>query len=198
MDELDAPADPDAIDLEKHRARLHIALRTDHPGWVAIPLKEIQDLIAAVEALRERVAELEGELRDVDFTLSWRSALEDKPTRIDKIKYAISVARNAEAAEASVVAQAGALRDLTHGLPDLLEKIGYSDEEGLIDKALAALSATPAKALERARNMEAIMYKLAQVAGAFLATGFGNAEDRFVAKDALAKLDALDKEKPCT
>jgi hypothetical protein len=32
-----------------------------------------------------------------------------------------------------------ALEGMVHGLPELLESIGYTDEEGMIDKAVAAL-----------------------------------------------------------
>lgn len=39
-----------------------------------------------------------------------------------------------------VDALAKATRDMTYGLPDLLESIGYTDEEGMVDKALAALA----------------------------------------------------------
>ena len=49
-------------------------------------------------------------------------------------------------------------------------------------------------AAKRASVVEKVTYKLAGVARAFLATGFGNLEDRFAAKEALDALDALVKE----
>jgi hypothetical protein len=33
-----------------------------------------------------------------------------------------------------------ALKAMTHGLPDLLDSIGYADEEGMVEKALAAIA----------------------------------------------------------
>ena len=33
-----------------------------------------------------------------------------------------------------------ATQDMTYGLPDLLESIGYADEEGMVDKTVAALA----------------------------------------------------------
>lgn len=42
-----------------------------------------------------------------------------------------------------------ALQAMTHGLPDLLESIGYSDEEDMIGKALAAIAKATGAALAR-------------------------------------------------
>lgn len=39
-----------------------------------------------------------------------------------------------------------ALKDMVHGLPELLESIGYADEENLIGKARAVLAAADTKA----------------------------------------------------
>ena len=41
---------------------------------------------------------------------------------------------------AAAPAMLEALQGLTHGLPELLESIGYTDEEGLIDEALAVIA----------------------------------------------------------
>lgn len=41
---------------------------------------------------------------------------------------------------AAAPAMLEALRAMTHGLPELLESIGYSDEEDMIGKALSAIS----------------------------------------------------------
>lgn len=54
-------------------------------------------------------------------------------------------------ANASLIAAAPelleALQAMTHGLPELLESIGYSDEEDMIGKALAAIAKATGAAL---------------------------------------------------
>ena len=63
------------------------------------------------------------------------------------LNYNRTIAFDTERAEAeanaSLIAAAPdlleALKDMTHGLPELLENIGYTDEEGMIEKARAAI-----------------------------------------------------------
>ena len=116
----------------------------------------IMSLIAAVEALRARVGELEG---DNDAAIKWQQFYMDK----------------AEASEARCVELAGALRDT--GFEPTFDADGGHEEFRCLEcgchhdtsetiqhdkdcRTGTALAATPAKALERARVERAVAIQL--------------------------------------
>lgn len=51
--------------------------------------------VQEIEALRARVAELEVDLRNIDYLLARRPELADKPTRFQKITYVLYMASQA-------------------------------------------------------------------------------------------------------
>lgn len=168
-----AQAPADAFDLEATKDKLAAAkvqgpidkLHLGHSLRYAFCHVQAPALIAAVEALRERVAELEqlvlDGVRRSENCMRWQAC--------------------AEAAEARCAELAGALEKASQFLDEGMGLKAYK----LIKETAAA---TPEKVMERRQSEKMLMDKLAGVARAFLATGFGNTEDRFAAQDAL---DAL-------
>ncbi len=170
--------DPGAIDLEP------IKENWQHKGFA--PRHTIMSLIAAVEALRERVAELEH-----GYDVWCKTANQQADMRI--------------AAEARVAALAGALE--FYADPNTYTAIGFladppcgdfvDDFEVIGDagrpgkRARTVLAATPAEALERARAVEEILRWAREMrgdGGAIRPYAFEEMENAF------DKLDALGKE----
>ena len=124
--------DPTAIDLAGFEEK-YLAVGDFHR------LKAVQDLIAAVEALRERVAELEGLKLYVQHS--------------DNMNDMVSLGLARDAAEAHATELAGALNSIT----------SMEGEDGITDYIFAgralklahtALAALPAQALERHKVLE--------------------------------------------
>ncbi len=122
------PADPGAIDLEPYKARckeIDVPWRTFRDDWLI--------LIAAVEALRERVE-------------MWHTIAESNQDE-------------AEVAEARVVELAGALDKIAHSGP--VDAEGKPNAEAgwawCYDVAETVLSATPVEAMERAKAKDAVI-----------------------------------------
>ena len=162
--------DDAAVSLEAVKIRRHVA---DIDG-----LRELIDiLIAAVEALRERVAELEGE---IEQAIKWQQFYMNK----------------AEAAEARVV-------ELAAALAHLLE---FADSTGQgcakqVENARAVLAATPARAPERARAVEEVRQFIDDFESQFVCWDMmslrehDEAVQHFLERASeLTKLDALGKE----
>lgn len=161
-----APARPGAIAL----AALAAATKV---GEIRLynAAEDVRIIEAEFEALRERVVELEAIKND------WIEAGKLRGIRADQAE------ARAEAAEAGRAELAGALEDYMATNRPLT-----TTQRSVAFKARAALAATPEEVMERRQSEKMLMDKLARVARAFLATGFGNTEDRFAARDAL---DAL-------
>ena len=170
-----APADPAAIDLEVLEDRAHYGTHQH--------AQDIHRLIAAVEALRERVAGLESTTND------WIEAGILRGHRADQAE------AKTEAAEARVAALARALERAARALQETADWLADEPEphmgtvHGIRNDASAArtvLADTPTEALERARAVENCISALRY---------YARNEVGQVVKDALIKLDALDKEK---
>ena len=166
------PADPAVIDLDVIRRRYCTG---DSFQGGSICVGDISGLIAAVEALRARVAELEV------FTGHLRASRDH------------AVQAN-EAAEAREVELAGALSELLDAHWPLVEDSDHEDP--VCAKARKILAGTSAEVLERARARGAVL----KAARFFMEDGI--AEDSpdlnrvawQALDEALAKLDALGKE----
>lgn len=115
--------DPAEIDLDMLEDRAHYGTHQH--------AQDIHSLIAAVKALRERIAELEGGT-DKQFYLHRAQKEHDR----------------AEAAEAHAVELVGALQPFIY--------VGRYANAAEVSKARTVLAATPAAALERARAMQSI------------------------------------------
>ena len=146
------PANPSAIDLEPFRRRARHMWPPEGPE----PLDDICDLIAAVEALRERVVDLE---KLAEFLASNQC----EAPHIDENGH--MQCEYVEAAEARVVELAGALEpfaneDAWAGWDDRKGAYLTADFKGLGKPwvwAQDALAATPEDALERARAVEEVI-----------------------------------------
>jgi len=181
------PADPGAIDLEpiKRRNNPLSDLSVD-----IVSLEDAGNLIAAVEALRERVADL----MEQNTTVRRRNG-----------EYAQAMAdanEKVEAVEAREAALAGALRGLLGRLDSHfggpLRNMDWKEQE----YARNVLAATPADAMERARAVTALIEVADAVidSGARLRSDPGTHELMLASLCSvmadLAKLDALGKEGP--
>ena len=157
-----AMPDPAAIDLQYLHDAAELADTIEqHDLWL--------EALAAVEALRERVADLKG-------VLSTEEVLTDE------------YVSRAKAAEARVVELAGALGKATEafGIAISLTPTGRARNR-LCDmniEALSALTAQPTDALERARAVDDVV----STAQHYMANGGFSGGREF--RDALAKLDA--------
>jgi len=168
---ITTPADPGEIDLVK---RWKEAARRDDILDVMVP-SDIRLLIKEIGALRERVVGLEGE---VEQAIKWQQFYMNK----------------AEAAEARVAELAEALRRIENENWDDVDPDDGLHEKSARKLARAALAATPAKALERAKAVEKLIIVARDIASCRAARSAG-----FVAVDgrldkALTNLDALGKE----
>jgi hypothetical protein len=144
-------ADPGAIDLEQIQR------------WRS-PDREIDALIAAVEALRERVAKLEQCIKDdsvlyIERTKALRARVVEL-ARQERAQYQLRMQAktNVEAAEAREAALAGACCIVLAELPEDDEGIEIGDLQRLLCACRTALAATPAEALERAKAVESKGY----------------------------------------
>ncbi len=169
--------DPALIDLEAYKERwladLQPATVIDGKEKFVEPdgLAAIRALIAAVEALRERVAEL-------DMELNAQQMLE---------ALAKSLLIDAQAAQKSAEAHAV---ELAGALGAILDYGMLSCPPSMAKRASAALATLPAEALERSRARDEVV-RLARCCHA----GWADASGQL--GKALAKLDALKEADPC-
>jgi hypothetical protein len=139
------PDDPTAINLEPIKARLKMEpdLRLHGPGLLA--------LIAAVEALREKVASQEtrhGLYKHV--AKSVRGALDGEHTQRDILRIFDEQIAGREAAEAREAALAKLIQVILDVAADATVLDAWRKE------ARAALAATPEQALKRARAVQKV------------------------------------------
>ncbi len=143
---MTTPADPAAIDLEELQAR-----RKPFDGQLSVA--DTDRLIAAVEALRKRVAELEDKLVVERAMVAMHKAAEDRAVHFS------------EAAEARVVELAGGLEVVWH-LIEGAEFDDINDDDDLVAGTIQAPQASPirtllagasAQALERANLGKALI-----------------------------------------
>ena len=191
-----AETDPAGIDLDKLCAEA---------GWLT-PVERV--LAAAVEALRERGAELKAKKWEVQHTDTMndmvrlglaRDAAEARVTELERLDagtYLHEIEHfidRAEVAEAQVVELGGALEFFAQSAP----VSGW-----MADKARTALDAIPVKALERARARDEVVESLKLVLEE-LETGLPDEDLAGVPeyeniwrayKKSRAALDALDQE----
>ena len=128
------PTNPAEIDLKTLRQHRHF------------PTIDVRPLIAAVEVLREQVAEL---IRERDLT---------SICTVDKGEVQ-EVYERAEAAEAHAVELAGVLEPLREACfqADMMGELYETIDGSLLDAADKALATTPPQALERAIAAEAVI-----------------------------------------
>jgi len=92
--------------MEQGRSKVRRIAIQKGETFPEMDIKEIDRVVAhLVKELgqaKSHIKELEGQLNNVDELLSRRSALDDEPTRCDKIMKAIDTARNADSATARV------------------------------------------------------------------------------------------------
>lgn len=184
---MTTPADPGAINLKVLKNRYE----TVPEIWMSRPhnFADICKLIAAIEALRERVAELEPYEKSCLKVTDWCT----KHDRSD-ITSSTELIEAIEAAEARGVELAGALNDIARGmcgnevsLDQAPDKFGSAMWEWSQKKARTTLAATPAQAMERARAVETVAKEAKRYRDD---RSYGNG----VLNIALDKLDALGKE----
>jgi hypothetical protein len=208
----DAMTGPAVIDLEALKAKRintltgYTGRKTPLDAWYNIHGDDIDALIAAVEALRERVAE--AELNE-DALGAIRKLLKEHgvPTAafIDDHVAGAIVQRNeavarAEASEAQTVELAGALQGVeeyfdqradAEYLPGQAAPVGNEEME-FLTLVHAALATLPADVLERAKVRQDIIDIAREIVSTESAwTSYWVAKDRAL-KNAFANLDALD------
>ncbi len=169
---------PAAIDLEEARKRA-AGMESMPSSCMSGDATGIRALIAAVEALRERVAELEAlklyvqhtdNMNDMVLLGLARDASEAHATEM-------AAAINALLKERTVNILEEAAREYPHGKEDVAEVLG------VFDNVRTALASTPAAALERARARDDVVCWAREIARA----------GHVVWPQALRKLDALDQ-----
>ncbi len=180
------PTDPAAIDLRGIRA-----CQSAMKGSLA--KDDIDRLIAAVEALRERLKDVEESSKywmnnataasdGAGARITWKDRVEATEAR--EAALSTAMAQSSQHTEARVAELAGALGGLLGRLDSHfggpLRNMDWKEQEN----ARAALSATPAKTLERARAVAGVV----QLAKDGLETGFG-AEAQRALDMAIARLE---------
>ncbi len=170
------PTNPAAIDLDDTELEPSDVERGE---WQAGTRDYVERLEVVVEALRERVAEVEGE---VEQAIKWQEYYMTKT----------------EAAEARVVELAGAANKFLDNLKtwwDGPNPIAADEMNEAAQDLRATLATTPAKAMERAKAVDEATatlrsYYTAEMMGDALPTG-GRAAALKEVGAFLAKLDAL-------
>ena len=174
--------DPTEIDLETLRPASY---------------KDYLALIDAVRALREQVMKLKANLQNIDGLLARRPAIDNKPSRFQKISHALYTAGLANAAQAHAAELAWALSELMRWHRN--EGADTDEPPGaFLRKGSTALATIPTQALERARAKDAVVK-----AARFVWTANASPRAAYLpalgrAFDALDALDPADKtlEKP--
>ncbi len=200
------PADPGAIDLDDTELEPSDVERGE---WQAGTRDYVERLEVVVEALRERVAELKlftGYLRTSRDHAE--SKLEAAEARVVELAGALENFDNnfrVEIPEKGLTAGKMTLWFLFDGEPGyglMIAENSYDEAAlnllwGALNEARAALSATPAEAMERAKAVEAVASTALSLSGAMVdAEGkdcdFSPVDEKWSALTAaLAKLDAL-------
>lgn len=190
FDSAQAPADPGAFDLEPYRQRAREMWSKDGPE----PLDDICGLIAAVEALRERVAEMLPYEKSCLKITAWcaehgRSEITTETELLEAL----------EAAEARVVGLAGLVQVLLDNDPDDDAADGVSVLDVWRKEARAALNATPEEVMERARiprkYFERIILERGPIEQSHARANASLDKMAQLAGEALTNLDALKEEK---
>lgn len=146
--------DPAAIDLESCKKFREV-----------LPTERVDDLIAAVEALREREADWDGDRRAL-------------------VNRVVTLTSRAEYAEAHAAELAGALAKVVKCWDAPPSHSSYGDRmKPHIVVARTALASTPAAALERARAKDEVITWTREIVAA----------GDVVGPSALRRLDALDQ-----
>ena len=181
------PADPGAIDLELYKEAIARRKHIDFVG-VELTISAAKDLVAAVEALRERVADLESRYKLYKhIAKSVRGALDGEHTQRDILKIFDEQVDRAEAAEAREVELAVALvrakqrKLIKREFVNVYDPDENKGKAGMHSLGRSSLSLTNDNAMD---GRDAIIVREVY-------------ETRYEEHEIedLAKLDALDKEK---